>query len=54
MRVEVDVLPVPLSFEPLAVFGIAYLVFALIVYLTSDRDPKVFREIARLWPWRRK
>lgn len=45
---EAYVLPQSISFEPLAVFGIAYLVFALIVFFTSDRDPKVFRDCAAL------
>ena len=33
---------------------LAYLVVALIVFFKSGRDPKSLREVARLWPWRRK
>ena len=38
----------------LAVCFLAYLAVALIVFFKSGRDPKALREVALLWPWRRK
>lgn len=42
---------------PTALFAVcflAYLTVALIVFFMSGRDPKSLREVAQLWPWRRK